>query len=338
MRCLVMGGSGFVGRAVLRALQEAGHQLSLVNRGNRPVPGTRQITADRNDDAALTAALEASLTPAGAGFDALVDTNCYTGDQARRIVAALRGRVRHAVVISSAAVYRDGHGPCPDETAPIGGGAAWGDYGRDKSAVEAVYRGAGFASCQILRPPYVFGPNNDLDRETWFLRRLVHGRPLLVPGRGTAICQFLHEDDLGAAVTLCLARAPGGVAAFNLAQPERLTLAELARLFATLHGAGEVLVAGPAGRGFSARAWFPFRDVDCAVAPGAFMAGFGWRPPVPLHRRFGDVVATLLGRRSADAPADAYAAPAWADDWTGVEEAILRGLGREGAASPATGP
>lgn len=329
-----MGGSGFVGRAVVRALLDDGHELFLLNRGNRPVARTHQITADRNDGAALAAAVDGF----GAGFDALVDTNCYTGDQVRRITQLLRGRVPRAVVISSAAVYRDGHGPCPDETAPIGGGAAWGDYGRDKSAVEAAYHGAGFASCQILRPPYVFGPDNDLDRETWFLRRLAYGRPLLVPGRGTAICQFLHQDDLGKAVALCLARGPEGVAAFNLAQPERMTLAQLARLFARLHGAGhgpghgraEVVVAGTAGRGFCARDWFPFRDVDCAVAPGAFMTAFGWRPPVPLHRRFAEVVETLRQRRATETDTG------WPDDWTGIEETILRRHRRDSL--PSTGP
>ena len=115
MNILVIGGSGFVGHAIVRALLAEGHGLSLLNRGSRPVAGTIQLTADRNDPSALASAL------GDRRFDAVVDTNCYTPQQAGMLVEALGGRVATAVVVTSVAVYADNVRQPPTETEPTGG-------------------------------------------------------------------------------------------------------------------------------------------------------------------------------------------------------------------------
>lgn len=230
MRALVIGGSGFVGHAVVRALLSEGHAVSVLNRGNRPLDSVEQLTADRNDAKAVATAVD------GKCFDCLVDTNAYTGEQAGIMVSALAGRVKQAAVISSAAVYADSAATPAREIDAIGGGSAWAEYGRGKVEVEEVYRTAAFPVCAAFRPPYICGPNNDLDRESWFFRRIWHGRPVLVPGSGSAVYQFLHEDDLGTAITTWLARpqdaATPAFAAYNLADPELVTSAELTALLA----------------------------------------------------------------------------------------------------------
>ncbi|OWK25642.1 hypothetical protein AJ87_08155 [Rhizobium yanglingense] len=119
MNILVIGGSGFVGHAIVRNLMAAGHTLSLLNRGNCPVSGTEQLTADRNEPAGLREVLE------GRAFDVVIDSNCYTGAQARDLITALAGRTPAALVISSAAVYADAAAHPPTESEPTGGGSAW---------------------------------------------------------------------------------------------------------------------------------------------------------------------------------------------------------------------
>lgn len=309
MHCLVMGGSGFVGHAIVRALLASGHTVTVLNRGHHPVAGVTQQITNRNNADEMASALK------GQSFDTLIDTNCYTEMRARIVTGLLASRAPHAVVTSSAAVYRDSSAAPQIEMAAIGGGDAWGDYGRDKSAVEREYQAAGFQSCQVLRPPYIFGPNNNLDRETWFVRRLMHDRPLLVPGQGKAVYQFLHEDDLGAAVALCLSRGKSGCTAYNVAQPDHLTSRELAELFVSINGAGKVIISGDSGKGFSARDWFPFRGIDCAVVPDTFMTTFGWSPSQPLCHHFEKVVEVL------HAPMEAHA-----DGWSAVEDTIMKRL------------
>jgi nucleoside-diphosphate-sugar epimerase len=310
MKLLIIGGSGFVGHAVVRALLARGHDLTLLNRGNRPIPDTRQLVADRNDFYALEAAL------GGLDFDAVVDTNCYTGEQAKALIASLGGRTPDALVISSASVYADTAPHPPGEDAPVGGGSAWGNYGRDKTDVETAYRAGGFRAAVALRPPYICGPNNDLDREAWFMRRIRAGRPVLVPGRGTAKYQFLHEDDLGAAIGLWLDSRPQGFAAFNLADPQLVTAIQLPEMLARAAGLPvDIRTVGEAQGSARARDWYPFRDVHCTAEPTRFMECFGWAPAIPLSERFAQIVQRLSEGKATVA-----------DDWTPLEELILAKL------------
>jgi nucleoside-diphosphate-sugar epimerase len=307
MRVLVIGGSGFVGHAVVRALLTANHDVTVLNRGSKPVPATRQLIADRNDRDALDAAL------AGQQFDAVVDTDCYTGEQAEQLVASLPAGIDRAVLISSAAVYADNAQTPPDETSPIGGGSVWADYGVEKTAAERVYAQAGFASAVAFRPPYVYGPNNDLDRETWFLRRIRNGRPVLVPGSGSARYQFLHEDDLGSAISLWLTKAPQGYHAYNLAHSDLVQAKSLPHLFAQTDGrTAEVICVQDAAGDAKARDWYPFRDADCAANPAAFSNDFGWSPEKCLTDRLADICARLTGADTRET-----------DDWSPLETTIL---------------
>ena len=307
MNILVIGGSGFVGHAIVRALLADGKNLSLLNRGSRPIAGAAQLTADRNDPSALAAAL------GDRPFDAVVDTNCYTPRQAEILIEVLDGRAAAAAVISSVAVYADNVRQPPTETEPTGGASAWADYGRGKTAVEHIYAAGGFAAATALRPPYICGPNNNLDRETWFFRRILAGRPVLVPGSGNAWCQFVHEDDLGAAVGAWLRRVPEGFRAYNVADPEMITSADLAHKFARAAGReAEVRCVGTAISDARARDWFPFHNVHCTADPTAFTEAFSWAPTTDLDTRFAEIFKTLL---------EMHRIPA--DDWTPLEERIL---------------
>jgi 2'-hydroxyisoflavone reductase len=71
MRLLVLGGTVFLGRHIVAAATERGHELTLFNRGRsepRPVPGVEQIHGDRDHDLGLLA---------GRRWDAVIDTSGY---------------------------------------------------------------------------------------------------------------------------------------------------------------------------------------------------------------------------------------------------------------------
>ncbi|OWK25641.1 hypothetical protein AJ87_08150 [Rhizobium yanglingense] len=182
--------------------------------------------------------------------------------------------------------------------------------------MEKAYRNGGFASAVALRPPYVFGPNDDLDRETWFFRRILAGRPVLVPGQGVAEYQFAHEDDLGAAVCTWLRHSPKGFEAFNIADPRLVAAVELPRILAEAAGrTADVHLVGTSAGGASPRDWFPFRDVHCAADPTAFQARFGWAPATGLEERFAQIFRHLDETGGIGA-----------DDWTPLEAEILSKL------------
>src|SRR5947208_14254865 len=94
---LVIGGTRFMGYALVWQLLLAGHRVTILNRGLTPDPfGDRveRIQVDRT-----TPAFSSALS--GRRFAAAVDFAAYTGDDARGVLAALGdGRIGHYIVIS----------------------------------------------------------------------------------------------------------------------------------------------------------------------------------------------------------------------------------------------
>ncbi|MDP6706386.1 MAG: NAD-dependent epimerase/dehydratase family protein [Alphaproteobacteria bacterium] len=313
-RVLVIGGSGFIGHAVVRRLAAAGDEIWVLNRGSRPLPEATQLTADRDDPAQVAAALD------GHAFDLAIDTVCYTPVQVEAILAALDGRTPRYLVISSVAVYTRPTSAPPGEAHPGGGPPIWGDYGRNKAGVEeATSRAAGrFEAVTVVRPPYVFGPGNKHDRERWFWARQLAGRTVLLPGAGDAPVQFIHEDDLAAAIDVLGSAAAAGYQIYNTADAQVLTLSQLATLLAGVAGVEDRQVAaGPAAGDRDPLSWFPFRDYPCLGDPARIMAETSWRPDGSLDDRFKETFEALGADRLRSHPID-----------TAIEDEILARLGR----------
>lgn len=288
-RVLIIGGSAFVGLAVVRAFLQGGCEVAVLNRGNNPIDGTHQLTADRNDITAFRSAIGART------FDVVIDTNCYRPQQARILCEAVEGRTANLLMISSASVYADDAAQPPSEEEPLGGASVWGDYGRDKYQAERVFLEASpsFKRISILRPPYVFGPGNNLDRERWFWSRLVAGSPIILPRDGNAAVQFIHEDDLGAAICFLGDQSCKGRAVFNIADRQILSLSGLTTMLAEVAGVADRQIK--LGNKFSnvpARKWFPFRDYPCLAEPSRLYAT-GWAPRSGLRARFAETFRAL---------------------------------------------
>ncbi len=313
-RVLVIGGSGFVGHAVVRRLVAAGDEVWVLNRGSRPLAEATQLTADRDDPAEVAAAL------AGHRFDLAIDTVCYRPWQAETMLAALDGRAQRYLLVSSVAVYLDPAAEPPTEAAPAGGPPAWGDYGRDKHRSEQVAEAVAgrFDAVTAVRPPYILGPGNNLDRERWFWARRLAGRTIVLPGAGEVPVQFIHEDDLASAIDVLGSEAPPGYSVYNTADAQVLTHSALTTLLADVAGAEDRQVAaGDAAGGRDPRDWFPFRDYPCLGDPARIMAETDWRPGGSLHERFRETFVALGADRLRAHPID-----------TAVEDEILTRLGR----------
>jgi len=219
----------------------------------------------------------------------------------RRICEVLGGQATNLLMISSAAVYADDASQPPSEDQPLGGARAWGDYGRDKFQAERVFLESPFEHVSILRLPYIFGPGNNLDRERWFWSRLLAGKPIILPRDGDAAVQFVHGDDLGAAVCLLVDQNQRERAIFNIADREILSLSGLTTMLAEVAGVRDLQIK--LGEKFSnvpARKWFPFRDYPCLAEPSRLYAK-GWTPHSSLRARFAETFRML--RDQIQAPA-----------------------------------
>jgi nucleoside-diphosphate-sugar epimerase len=264
----VLGGSYFVGRHIAMEFHAHGHEVVLLNRGTRemPLPG---LKVDRNDMFALRAALE------GRRFDVVVDTSCYDSGQAFLAVQALAGRYGRWMFVSTAAVYDD-QAPRPlVETAAAEGSDAWGDYGGSKARAEMLLRELCGAKLTIVRPGYVYGPYNSLARETFVWSRALRGRPVFVPGDGSARASFVHARDLAVIVRELAGREVARGASYNVAHPETVSLRRWVEVVAEAAGVRARVVGVPASLRVPARDFFPFRDQELTLDVSRLQADTG---------------------------------------------------------------
>lgn len=212
-RALVIGGSWFIGKAIVEALLAGGYEVTTLNRGVSAVAYSgpvRRVQADRRERAAFARAL------AGIEADVLVDVSAYAAAHTRAVVDAFGGRLAMAVHISTASVYRwPAAGPVAEDW-PLEEDRE-NAYGFHKAECERLLaeRGAAELPCAALRLPPVYGPGDPISRENYFYRRLVAGRPVLLPDTGPYLTQNVFVEDVAAAVVALLDTPAAAGRAYN---------------------------------------------------------------------------------------------------------------------------
>ncbi len=283
-RVLIIGGSGFIGPRLIEALLTHGtSEIAILNRGRRFLPGVVALAADRN------AELEMACAARSVGdLDVVVDLSCFNRRQAAVAWSCFGAKARRWICLSSAAVYRPVATGSPDELTPTGGGELWGEYGRGKAEAEDhLVATAPTGSVACLRAPYVYGPGNTADRETFVWSRLLRGRTIFVPGDGTTMVDFIHVDDLVAAILACIDAPRLRSAHYNVSTEEHLTLRKLVNVLAVACGCSEsCLPVGNSAPGIDALTYFPFRDVPCHLAGSMLTEELAWRPQLSSSTGF----------------------------------------------------
>ncbi|MDP6828459.1 MAG: NAD-dependent epimerase/dehydratase family protein [Pseudomonadales bacterium] len=249
MKSLVLGGSVFVGKRMVKALVEAGHEVSVLNRGKTPVQlpeGVELIVADRTDKESMHAAL------ANSSWDAVFDVSGFVmvagGADARSLIELLDGQVGDYVYTSSILAYEQGRGVFPwreDDPASMDGPQTYGGF---KATMEnellSQYRKTDFP-VSIVRPAAIYGPNNNIfDMETPMFLRLEQGRPILIPHEGLVTCSYGHVDDLCVAMLACAGNEKARGEIFNITA-EGVTVNEYVKVLAEIVGVTPNIVNVP---------------------------------------------------------------------------------------------
>ena len=246
-RVLVIGGTLFIGRALVDQLLERGDEVVIMHRGNGTPFGGRvgEIRCDRNDVSAVRAAL------AGSRFDVVYD-NVYdwqrgtTADQVTAAAEAVAASVRRYVFTSSIAVYPPGGEY--DEDAPLVPSDSPNAYAAQKAASERalfeLQRRSGIP-VSTVRPAFIYGPHNPFDREAFFWDRLLAGRPIVVPEDGLRTMQWVHVRDVARAAVLAAVKDVAAGHAYNLASYPPMTQLDFVRLLAKIAGKAANVVTVP---------------------------------------------------------------------------------------------
>lgn len=211
MRLLVIGGTVFVGRAVVEEALARGHAVTYFHRGRHGGgmhPQAEELLGDRTGD----------LAPLrGREWDAVVDTCGFEPQYVAASAQLLSGAVGIYVFVSSGGVYRDWpmH-PVPDEGAPVHQGPE-AAYGPLKAACERAAEAAMPGRVLHVRAGVIVGPHENIGRLPWWLRRLAAGDRVLAPGPADAGLQLVDVRDLAAwMLDMALERRAG---AFNAVAP-----------------------------------------------------------------------------------------------------------------------
>lgn len=214
MKVLVLGGTVFLGRAIVEAARRSGHEVTLFNRGRRD-PGLfaelEQLRGDRDGD---LSALR------GRAFDLVMDPSAYRPEQVSAMTAVLGRSIGHYLFISSISVFRGfPPGLAFDEDAPLAEGHE--GYGALKARAEEALdqaRAQGLLSrAAIVRPGLIVGPHDPTDRFTYWPGRVAAGGRVLAPGRPGRPIQLIDVRDLA---EWCVRLGEGGrTGTFNAVGP-----------------------------------------------------------------------------------------------------------------------
>ncbi|MCY3831951.1 MAG: epimerase [Chloroflexi bacterium] len=226
MRILIIGGTIFLGRALVNEALRRGHRLTLFNRGlSKPeaFPAIETIHGDRDAD----------LDRLGSRrWDAVIDTCGYLPRQARQSTAALRGSVDHYTFVSTLSVYPTAGAPNRDESAPVLtldddsiDAVTDESYGPLKVGCEASVLDAFPQAALIIRSGLIVGPNDPSNRFTYWVTRAAKGGDAIAPPARQPV-QFIDAQDLAAFILRGAERRLAGI--YNVTGPaERLTFGEL---------------------------------------------------------------------------------------------------------------
>ena len=235
-RVLVIGGTLFIGRALVDELLERGDEVVIMHRGKGTPFGDRvgEIRCDRNDVAAVRAALS------GKKFDVVYD-NVYdwergtTADQVSAAAIATAKGLDRYVFTSSVAAYPPGGDY--DERAPLVRSDYPNPYAAQKAdserALFELHRQQGIP-VTTLRPAFIYGPHNPFDREAFFWDRLLASRPIIIPEDGSRTMQWVHVRDVAHAAVLAATKDIAVGHAYNLASYPPITQIEFIQLLARI--------------------------------------------------------------------------------------------------------
>jgi nucleoside-diphosphate-sugar epimerase len=236
---LFLGGTGNISTACVEHAVEAGHEVTVLNRGrnaSRVRASVRTILGDRDDAAVLRGAAEAVR------YDAVVDFLAFRPEQVEIAIEAFGGRAGQYVFISSTSAYEKPvvRHVITEET-PLRN-PFW-EYARQKIACEErlwrARRESGFP-VTVVRPSYTYGetwiPSGFGGQDYTLVARLRAGRPIVCHGDGTSLWVMTAASDFAVGLVGLLGQQAALGEAFHITSDEVLTWQAIYRTIAEAAG------------------------------------------------------------------------------------------------------
>jgi 2'-hydroxyisoflavone reductase len=271
---LILGGTGFLGPAIVEAARPRGHKLTLFNRGKTNpglFPDIEQLHGDRDGK------LEALQ---GRSWDAVVDTSGYVPRIVKMSAGLLAPNVKQYVFISTISVYAGFEKPNADESAAL---ATMPDptsedvpqfYGALKALCERAAETAMPGRVTSIRPGLIVGPRDPTGRFTYWPVRVAKGGEILAPGSGADPVQLIDVRDLAEWVVAVMEKNVVGT--YNALGPiERLEMAGLIKGVGEGVGVPDPKLVWVPAEFLDQQKVAPWQDMPVWIPASGEMAGAG---------------------------------------------------------------
>lgn len=231
MQVLILGGTSFFGKEMVRSFFAAGHSVTVFSRGHvKPtdLPPHQHLIGDRNSLSDLM------TVGKGKNWDVVIDNIGYTQEDAEKFIKAFK-TAKHLIFDSTVSVYRyanlsypqpltedciDHHAHPSDEDLTD---VHW-KYARGKLDAERVIIEECGTPWTIIRPPVVYGPDDVTQRGFWYLARLLDGGPIILSNGGIQSFRLAYSKDVAQAFLRAALNPKAFNKAYFVGQKETITL------------------------------------------------------------------------------------------------------------------
>lgn len=218
MKLLVIGGSAFLGRAIVECAVRDGHKVSVFNRGLTRSNISAEIEHIAGDRSANLDRLH------GRHWDAIIDTCAYSSQSVELAGQELKDVTDSYTLISSVSVYKSFGRPNVTENVSVYDDALVGEdvsdvstYGPRKALCESAAKRWFKCNSTIVRLGMLIGPYDYFPRFSYWLKRIAAGGDFIVPGKPSNWIQLIDVRD--AAHFIVQATSDRLFGAFNVTEP-----------------------------------------------------------------------------------------------------------------------
>lgn len=286
LRVLVLGGTGQTGPHFIECALAQGHEITMLNRGNRSedlFPEVECIIGDR--DPAKPEGMDAlkKEIEGGRTWDVAVDIWPHVPKIVENAANLVKPAVGHYMYVSSISVYTDDSQPGQDETGPVGEAPDADNqeytmerFGPFKAECENRVRRIFPNSHTIFRPGLIVGPRDFSHRGVYWPRRVREGGTVIAPPAADHV-QFIDGRDLAAFEVLCMERRITGT--FNVIGPHPrrpLTFGAYLDLCRRVSGSDATIVHADAAF-LAAQGIAPWSELPCWLPQEGETKGFALR-------------------------------------------------------------
>jgi len=202
MKVLILGGTRFLGRALVEYGLKRGHEITLFNRGTNKVDFSEveQLIGDRDGDVSRLK---------NRNWDIVMDTCGFVPQQIKKVATVLGDNIQHYSYISSISAYKDWiplninedyhlQTLSRDQLTAVEEGIAspYEHYGSLKVLCEAEAEKHWPGRVLQVRAGQLVGPWDYTDRLPYWVQRAAQGGKVLVPGRPERPVQLIDIKDI----------------------------------------------------------------------------------------------------------------------------------------------